>query len=82
MIDIESFQIFSTFAMAIFIEVMPFLAFGALISALVEVYVSQERMLRLIPKSVAGGIALGIGAGFYTTDLRMWCCSHCQKVDS
>ena len=64
MIDIESFQIFSTFAMAIFIEVMPFLAFGALISALVEVYVSQERMLRLIPKSVAGGIALGIGAGF------------------
>ena len=60
----ESFQIFSTFAMAIFIEVIPFLAFGALISALVEVFVSQERMLRLIPKNVAGGVALGIGAGF------------------
>jgi len=56
-------QLFSTFALAIFIEVIPFLALGALISALVEVFVSQERMHRLIPKSVAGGLALGIGAG-------------------
>jgi len=55
---------FSTFAIAIFIEVMPFLAIGALISAVLEVFVSQERMIKLIPKSVAGGVALGIGAGF------------------
>ncbi len=43
---------------------MPFLAIGALLSAVIEVFVSTERMLRWIPKTVAGGIALGVGAGF------------------
>jgi hypothetical protein len=43
---------------------MPFLAIGALLSAVIEVFVSTERMMRWIPKTVIGGIALGVGAGF------------------
>ena len=43
---------------------MPFLVIGALFSATIEVFVSTERLLRCIPKSLVGGIALGIGAGF------------------
>jgi uncharacterized membrane protein YraQ (UPF0718 family) len=37
---------------------------GALFSATIEVFVSTERMLRCIPRSLAGGLLLGIGAGF------------------
>ena len=61
---IETFNIFSAIATAIFLEAMPFLAIGALFSATIEVFVSTERLLSCIPKSVAGGLALGIGAGF------------------
>jgi len=43
---------------------MPFLAIGALLSAVIEVFIPAERMLRWIPKSVFGGVAMGVGAGF------------------
>ncbi|MHC4561071.1 MAG: permease, partial [Planctomycetota bacterium] len=43
---------------------MPFLVIGALFSATIEVFVSTERLLRCIPKSLVGGLVLGIGAGF------------------
>ena len=43
---------------------MPFLAIGALFAATIEVFVSPERLLRCIPRSPLGGLALGIGAGF------------------
>lgn len=55
---------FSAIVAAIFIEAMPFLVIGALFSATIEVFVSTERLVRHIPKSVAGGLASGIGAGF------------------
>lgn len=60
----ESFQLFSAIALAIFIEAMPFLVVGALFSAIIEVFVSTDRLLRVVPKNIAGGLALGIGAGF------------------
>jgi len=49
---------------AIFIEAMPFLVIGALFSAAIEVFVSPERLVRHIPGSTAGGLAVGIGSGF------------------
>lgn len=60
----ETFTVFSAIAAAIFIEAMPFLAIGALFSAMIEVFVSEERMLRFVPRSIAGGLLLGVGAGF------------------
>ena len=59
----DNLAIFSTIATAIFIEAMPFLAIGALLSAIIEVFVSADRLSRISPKSTAGGVALGIGAG-------------------
>jgi uncharacterized membrane protein YraQ (UPF0718 family) len=47
---------------AIFIEAMPFLVIGALFSAMIEVFVSTERLVRHIPKSTAGRLAVGIGS--------------------
>jgi uncharacterized membrane protein YraQ (UPF0718 family) len=60
----ETFTTFSAIAAAIFIEAMPFLVIGALFSATIEVFVSTERLQRCIPRSLAGGLALGVGAGF------------------
>jgi uncharacterized membrane protein YraQ (UPF0718 family) len=59
----DSFRIFSAIVTAIFLEAMPFLAVGALLSAVIEVLVPSERLTRCIPKGRMGGIALGIGAG-------------------
>lgn len=60
----ETFKLFSAIALAIFIEAMPFLVIGALFSALIEVFVSTQRLLRFVPQNLAGGLALGISAGF------------------
>jgi uncharacterized membrane protein YraQ (UPF0718 family) len=60
----ETFKVFSAIAAAIFIEAMPFLVIGALFSATIEVFISTERLLRCIPKSLIGGLVLGVGAGF------------------
>jgi uncharacterized membrane protein YraQ (UPF0718 family) len=60
----DTFTVFSAIATAIFIEAMPFLAIGALFSAMIEVFVSEERMLRFVPRNIAGGLLLGVGAGF------------------
>lgn len=59
----ESFHIFASITAAIFLEAMPFLAFGALVSAIMEVYVPVERLSRLMPDSLSGGVALGLSAG-------------------
>ena len=59
----DSFRIFASIATAIVLEAMPFLAFGSLLSALVEVLVSADRIARAVPRSLAGRIAVGIGAG-------------------
>ena len=59
----DSFRIFVSIATAIFLEAMPFLALGSLLSAVVEVFVSSERLGRMTPRSLPGRIAVGIGAG-------------------
>jgi uncharacterized membrane protein YraQ (UPF0718 family) len=57
------FKVFSTIAAAIFLEAMPFLTIGAMLSAMIEVYVSSDRLVRISPKTRAGGIAAGVAAG-------------------
>ena len=59
----ESFSVFSAIVTAIFLEAMPFLAIGALLSGAIEVLVSTEFLTKRIPKSTPGSIALGIAAG-------------------
>lgn len=59
----ESVSVFSAIVTAIFLEAMPFLAIGALLSGAIEVLVSTEFLTKRIPKSTTGSIALGIAAG-------------------
>jgi uncharacterized membrane protein YraQ (UPF0718 family) len=59
----ESLSVFSAIVAAIFLEAMPFLAFGALLSAAIEVFIAPDRIVRYVPKGRSAGIALGIVAG-------------------
>ena len=57
----ESIYVLASITTAIFLEAMPFLAIGAIFGAVIEVYMPVDRLARFIPKSFAGGIALGTG---------------------
>lgn len=59
----ESFSIFSAITTAIFIEAMPFLAMGALLSAIIEVFVSPDRLIRFLPKGKVSSVMAGVAAG-------------------
>jgi uncharacterized membrane protein YraQ (UPF0718 family) len=59
----ESLSVFSAIVAAIFLEAMPFLAIGALLSAVIEVFVPAERLIGCLPKGRGAGIALGVTAG-------------------
>jgi uncharacterized membrane protein YraQ (UPF0718 family) len=59
----EQFRIFSSIAAAIFLEAMPFLAFGALLSGAIEVLVPSDKLLRRIPGGLLPGISVGIASG-------------------
>ena len=51
--------------MSIFFESLPFLLLGSLISAIIETFVSNERMAKLIPKNKFLGSIVGVFLGFF-----------------
>ena len=50
---------------SIFFESLPFLLLGSLISSVIERYVSNDTMAKLIPKNVVLGSFMGIFLGFF-----------------
>ena len=50
---------------SIFFESVPFLLFGALISSIIETYVSNERIAQMIPKNKVLGSIVGVFLGFF-----------------
>lgn len=61
--DLTLFPLFASLVTALVLEAMPFLALGALISALVEVFAPLDLVERRMPKSPAAQILLGLTAG-------------------
>ena len=51
--------------MSIFFESLPFLFLGAFISAIIETYISNETISKLIPKNKVLGSIVGIFLGFF-----------------
>lgn len=51
--------------MSIFFESLPFLLLGSLISSIIERYVSNETIAKLIPKNIVLGSFMGIFLGFF-----------------
>ena len=57
--------LFATTATAIVMEAAPFLLLGSLVGAVIEVFVSEKTLLRLIPRNAVGQVALGVFAGIF-----------------
>lgn len=51
--------------MSIFFEALPFLLLGSLISSIIEVFISDEKMARMIPKNPILGSIVGVFLGFF-----------------
>ena len=51
--------------MSIFLESLPFLLLGAIISSIIETFVSNETIAKLIPKNKILGTLVGIFLGFF-----------------
>jgi uncharacterized membrane protein YraQ (UPF0718 family) len=60
---LENLAIFSTVAIAIVIEAAPFLLLGSLIGAMIEVLVSEETLLRFVPRGPVKQVFAGLFAG-------------------
>ncbi len=56
-------QLFSLVSVSVFLEAVPFLLFGALLSALFEILVSEERINSWVPKKRRFGLLLGLTMG-------------------
>ncbi len=59
----ESLQIFSSIAVAIFIEAAPFLLIGSLLASLFEVFAEEDLIARLVPRHPFKGILFGLFIG-------------------
>jgi uncharacterized membrane protein YraQ (UPF0718 family) len=59
----QSLQIFSSTVISVFLEASPFLMLGALLSAIFEVYMPQERIDKYLPKGRLLGLLFGLSAG-------------------
>lgn len=51
--------------MSIFFESLPFLLLGSLISAVIETFISNEKLAKMIPKNKVLGCIVGIFLGFF-----------------
>jgi hypothetical protein len=59
----QSLAVFAQSSLAVFLEAAPFLLIGALVSALVEVYLPDDVIERFTPATTAGRITAGIFCG-------------------
>lgn len=59
----QDISIFAMAATSIVMEAAPFLLLGSLIGAIIEVLVSEEMLLRFMPRNPVGQVATGLFAG-------------------
>jgi uncharacterized membrane protein YraQ (UPF0718 family) len=61
----ETIKNISIIFTSIFFESLPFLLLGAIISSIIETYVSNETMAKIIPKNKVLGSIVGVFLGFF-----------------
>ncbi len=61
--DLSSVQRFSTIALSLTVEALPFLLVGSVLSALIHLYVSEDALARLVPRNRLLGVLLACVAG-------------------
>ena len=65
MISMDIVKNISIIFISIFFESLPFLLFGSLISGVVETYISNETIAKIIPKNKVLGSIVGVLLGFF-----------------
>lgn len=63
-IDLSRFQVINTVFLSILIQAFPFILFGVIISSIIQVFVSNERIVKFFPKKNGIGFIVAIFAGF------------------
>jgi len=58
-------QVFSLSMLSIIFEAMPFMLLGAIVSGLIEMFISKQTLLRIVPRSALGQLAVGAVAGVF-----------------
>ncbi|MDT3698212.1 MAG: permease [Thermincola sp.] len=64
-VDYQMVQMFTTIFVSILLEAFPFILLGVIISSLIQVFVSEEFIARVIPKNGIKGVLLGTILGFF-----------------
>lgn len=64
-VDYQMIQMFTTIFVSILLEAFPFILLGVIVSSLIQVFVSEEFIARVIPKNGVKGILLGTVLGFF-----------------
>lgn len=65
MINIDIIKNIAIIFMSIFFEALPFLLLGSLISSVIEIFISDEKLASLIPKNPILGSLVGVFLGFF-----------------
>lgn len=63
--DIDTLKNIAIIFISIFFESLPFLVLGSLISSIIETYVSNETIAKIIPKNKVLGSFVGVFLGFF-----------------
>lgn len=61
----DKFQVFSTYAVAIFLEAAPFLLLGAFFSSFIEVFLPPDKAKRFIPRAIIPQMIMGMSMGMF-----------------
>ncbi|MBK8987986.1 MAG: permease [Chloroflexi bacterium] len=60
----DRFQTFTTIFLGIFIEAVPFLLAGSIVSGLIEIFIDRDMLTRLVPRRAAAAALTGALMGF------------------
>ena len=64
-IDVNTINVFTTMFISILLEAFPFIMLGVIISSLIQLFVSEEFIARVMPKNKVIGIFIGIIMGLF-----------------
>ena len=66
---------------SIFLESLPFLLLGSFISSIIETYISNETIIKIIPKNKILGSIIGVCLGFFILAYDNGSCKEIQKYN-
>lgn len=63
--DLSGLRIFNTIFISILVQAFPFILFGVFISSIIQVFISQEAIVRFFPRNKIAAFLVAIISGFF-----------------